>query len=173
MRSLRLGCTVLIALILAPTTGTAQDDAPPPSCSTPEYRQFDFWIGTWDVFDPQGTQVGVNTIRAIYDGCVLEERWEASGPHRGGSFNMYDAPADTWHQSWVDNGGLLLQLDGGLVDGTMVLEGSRVSPQGNRMTHRISWTELEPGRVRQLWQVSPDGGATWSVAFDGTYVRRD
>jgi hypothetical protein len=26
--------------------------------------------------------------------------------------------------------------------------------------------------VRQLWEQSSDGGATWTVAFDGTYTKR-
>jgi hypothetical protein len=40
------------------------------------------------------------------------------------------------------------------------------------MRHRITWTPLPEGRVRQFWENSRDEGKTWSVAFDGTYVRR-
>lgn len=27
-------------------------------CSTPEYRQFDFWAGSWEVYAPNGQMVG-------------------------------------------------------------------------------------------------------------------
>jgi hypothetical protein len=37
---------------------------------------------------------------------------------------------------------------------------------------RISWTRLEDGRVRQLWEATTDGGKTWTIAFDGLYKRR-
>ena len=39
----------------------------------PEYRQFDFWIGDWDVFDVDSPTTRVARIRVdrILDGCVL------------------------------------------------------------------------------------------------------
>jgi hypothetical protein len=30
----------------------------------------------------------------------------------------------------------------------------------------------DPDRVRQLWESSDDGGKSWTVAFDGLYVRK-
>ena len=39
------------------------------------------------------------------------------------------------------------------------------------MTDEIRWEPLEGGDVRQVWRSSRDGGETWSVAFDGRYVR--
>lgn len=38
--------------------------------------------------------------------------------------------------------------------------------------NRITWNPTAPGRVRQLWETSTDGGATWTVAFDGRYIKR-
>src|SRR5688572_11534423 len=54
------------------------------SCTAPEHRQFDFWIGEWDVFGgPEGDRlVGNNTIERSENGCWLVERWRgASGNH--------------------------------------------------------------------------------------------
>ena len=53
-----------------------------------------------------------------------------------------------------------------------VLEGEQpvADPKtGQRQRDRITWTPNGDGTVRQLWESSTDGGATWSVAFDGTY----
>ena len=156
--------------VAAAQTPDAADQQTP--CSAPEYRQFDFWLGDWDVFNPDGDLVGTNSIRRIYGGCALEERWQSAGQHSGASFNIYNVQRKQWHQTWVDSGGLLLQLDGSFNDGKMVLSGETMGRNGARVLNRITWESTGPGRVRQLWESSTDGGTTWSVAFDGTYVRQ-
>jgi len=157
-----------IALMGLPLSAQQQ----PAPCSTSEYRQFDFWAGSWNVFNPKGQQVGTNTIEPILGGCALRESWVGSGQGRGFSFNMYDRTTGRWHQTWVGNGGLLLLLDGGLAEDRMVLEGTTANAQGGKTLHRITWTPVAADSVRQLWETSADEGKTWSVAFDGLYVRR-
>ena len=89
----------------------APQEAP---CSGDEFHQFDFWIGEWTVTAGDRT-AGHNRITSILGGCVLLEQYEAAGSgYQGSSFNIYDRGAGEWHQSWVDNQGLLLQLRGGL-----------------------------------------------------------
>ena len=39
----------------------------------PKRRAFDFWVGAWDVFNPQGEQVGTNVIEKDLNGCMLVE----------------------------------------------------------------------------------------------------
>src|SRR5512138_297492 len=101
--------------------------APPPGpakpCATAEHRQFDFWLGEWNVVNAKGQTAGTNAITLEQDGCVLHEHWTGAKGGTGQSFNVYDATDKRWHQIWVDNSGSLLQLQGGLVDGRMVLEG--------------------------------------------------
>jgi len=66
-----------------------------------------------------------------------------------------------------------LTLTGGLVTGKMVMEQREpAAADGKIQVQRITWTPLEDGRVRQQWEVSNDGGATWKTAFDGYYARR-
>ena len=53
----------------AQTTTPAPSTPPPPACTAPEHRQFDFWVGNWDVFDPKsGKQVGESLIEKVYHG---------------------------------------------------------------------------------------------------------
>jgi hypothetical protein len=140
-------------------------------CSSEEFRQFDFWIGEWNV-TAGDRSAGRNRITSTLGGCVLLEEYTATnGGYEGKSFNIYDSTAGEWHQSWVDNRGLLLQLRGGLEDGRMVLSGERIGQEGKPVIDRITWTPNEDGTVQQTWQVSGDDGETWSTAFDGTYVR--
>ncbi len=63
------------------------------------------------------------------------------------------------------------RASGALVDGSMVLSGSRPAANGGTALHRISWTPNEDGSVRQLWETSLDDGSSWTVLFDGLYVK--
>lgn len=167
-----LAAPALIALgCVIPTPGAAQ--APPAPCESPEHRAFDFWIGSWEVFTPDGNRAGTNAITPVMGGCVLHERYDGAQGYHGESFNVYDASRGVWHQTWVDTGGLLLVLEGGIRDGAMVLEGQTRDARGAVTQHRISWSVLadDGSRVRQHWEQSTDGGETWTTGFDGEYRR--
>ncbi len=173
--------TALIALAftLVPLTPSAAEETPaspapkpPPGCTAPEHRQFDFWLGEWTVRGPAGKVVGENRLTSLHKGCVLFENWTGAGGFTGSSLNVYDAERKKWHQTWVDVGGGLLQLDGEFSDGKMVLVGkSAPDAQGVVTLQRITWTPLPDGRVRQHWETSADGGKTWTSAFDGYYTK--
>lgn len=143
----------------------------PLSCDLAEYRQFDFWIGEWDVYQPDGTLVGTNRITLILGTCVLLENWKGKSGMEGWSFNNYDRAEKKWHQNWVDSHGSRLDLVGTLVGKSMVLSGDQVGTDGTTTMNRITWEPIDANRVRQLWEQSKDGGKTWTVAFDGQYVR--
>lgn len=58
-----------------PTPATATPANRPKPCTTrPEYRQFDFWIGEWDV-QAGGNQAGTNSVQLILGDCVIFENW--------------------------------------------------------------------------------------------------
>ncbi len=142
-----------------------------PSCDSQQQRQFDFWIGDWDV-TVGGQPAGHNRIERILDGCALLENWTGAGGMSGKSLNFYDAQRAQWHQTWVDDRGGALGLDGTFTGGSMVLTGARKDAQGKPIVNRITWTALPSGQVRQLWETSTDEGKSWAVAFDGLYTRK-
>ena len=141
-------------------------------CSAPEYRQFDFWLGEWDVTTPDGKPAGRNSVTRPLGACVIQEHWKGVGGMSGESYNIYDRSTQRWHQTWVSDRGALLLLDGGLVDGNMVLQGAERTVQGKPTRDRITWTPKGPDEVHQVWEVSNDGGKSWSVQFHGVYKRR-
>ena len=158
-----------LALIGAAVAQTPPPAAPPPpACQSAEHRQFDFWLGDWEVFLPNGNKAGDNRIEAIAAGCALLENWSGRGGFSGKSLNSYDRTGKRWHQSWVDSSGSRLELAGTFADRRMVLS----SAPAAGVVQRIAWSVNEDGSVRQLWESSADGGATWTVQFDGRYVRR-
>ncbi len=142
-------------------------------CAAAEHRQFDFWVGEWEVRGPAGKVVGHNRIENAHGGCALIEHWTSVNGVTGTSVNLYDRDRGKWHQTWVDSTGGLLQLDGGLVNGAMVLAGETFDSEAPSKVARqkITWTPQPDGRVRQLWESSTDGGKTWSTAFDGLYAK--
>ncbi|MDQ6931043.1 MAG: DUF1579 domain-containing protein [Candidatus Eremiobacteraeota bacterium] len=141
-------------------------------CTAPEYRQFDFWSGNWRVTDRKTRKfVGTNDIPHVQGNCAIEEHWTSRSRIRGMSFNTYDRSTKRWHQTWVDSTGGLLELDGSLKAGSMVLSQTSAGQNGKPQLQRITWTPESDGTVRQHWVVSSDNGKTWQDAFDGIYHR--
>ena len=159
--------SILVALAAGSACAQSLPSPTAKPCESSEHRQFDFWVGHWEVFGPAGKKVGENRIEAIADGCALLEQWSGNGGVTGKSLNIYDTSDRRWHQTWVDSGGTLLILAGGLVDGSMVMR----SPESAPELQRITWMPNADGSVRQLWESSSDRGSSWTVLFDGRYVR--
>ena len=154
-----------------PALAMSQISPPSNRCANEQTRQFDFWIGDWDVFDKDGSLAGTNVISPVYGGCVLHESWKAAGM-QGQSFNRYDTARGTWHQTWVDSTGGLLIIEGVFLNGAMTLsDASLPGKKDPKKINEIAWTTLADGAVRQHWRASADGGATWTTVFDGKYVR--
>lgn len=174
----------LAAFPLAAVSLAAQQEGQPAAgdgeitaerCRAPGFRQFDFWVGRWEVRNPDGEVIGHNEIRRIGGGCGLLEDWTGSGGGAGMSINTWDPELDRWTQRWVGQGATLW-LEGALEEGPegprMVLTGTRArtTPRG-AVLDRISWTLLPGGDVLQVWEMSTDDGASWGEAFRGRYVR--
>jgi hypothetical protein len=170
LHSIALAALALALLAAAAAAQTLGRPGGPP-CNDPEHRQFDFWIGEWDVYTADGQLAGTNRVERLLGGCALQEHWKGSRGLAGTSLNAYSPSDQKWHQTWVDGNGMRLDLTGSLVDGRMVLEGDAAGA-GRMMKNRITWEKLEDGRVRQHWQVSADGGIQWTDAFVGFYVRQ-
>jgi len=140
------------------------------SCTTAEYRQFDFWVGDWDV-QVQGQPAGHNLVTLEQDGCLLVEHWKAStGGQTGTSFNYYDVRDKKWHQLYLDNSGnagAFPAMEGNLIGSKMILvTDPSVSP-----VSRWTWYVVAPGKVRQMAEQSTDGQRTWNVIWDSIYVK--
>ena len=167
----RKALVLLPAFLFLALANAQSGDAESCPCCAESYRQFAFWVGQWQVHAPArpDSLLGQNQIDILYDGCVLQEKWEsAAGPYTGTSYNWYDRGADVWQQIWIDKQGSRLHLRGGFKKGSMVLESLPGRPGP---TQRITWTSRPDGSVRQHWQQSEDGGKAWQTLFDGIYVR--
>ena len=114
-RSLTIFC---LCFLLAPLAVAQDADTPPAQpkpCSTPEYRQFDFWVGEWDVWTQRIREAGGKPARSkitlVEGGCVVQEEYTTSQGYSGRSLNWYDRADGKWHQAWIDNQGApILQI---------------------------------------------------------------
>lgn len=177
--------TLLMLLLIAPAAFAGQTAVPAPApavgppataaCSTDEQRQFDFWLGEWEVTGKAGKIVGHSRIEKTLLGCVIAEHWTSTsgaGANDGKSYNLFNNRTRRWEQFWVDARGNRLMLTGGLVDGRMVLTAVGEvadAKSGIHQRDRVSWTPNADGSVRQWWESSSDDGKTWTTTFDGLY----
>lgn len=133
-------------------------------------RQLDFWLGRWIVTNEQGDVVGKNVITATENGRVITEKWTSSQGNTGTSFNYYHPQEQQWKQTWVDGSGGVIEYAGEFKAGKMQYQGHMVSPQGQPVHSRMTFTPSGPEKVEQLIEKSDDG-KVWEVYFQGTYQR--
>lgn len=154
-------------------------------CSAPVYRQFDFWIGDWQVFK-SGTEklAGVDQIESILDGCALDQDWlqldDSFRPEGGDSRlkgrSLLSVTQDgKWRQTWVDNSGYMNTLTGGREEnGDMVLRSGPVRyPSSNggyaNVYFEWRWTPNADGTVRSWGRTKVGEDGEWNISFDNIY----
>ena len=136
----------------------------------PEFRQFDYWLGEWDVL-VGGHKVAQSSVQLILDECVIFENYSNSLGYAGKSFSLWDAASRKWEQRYVDTTGALHHWTGQLEDGTMIFYWT-YSRNGATTTQRMKYLKEGPDQVRQVIDSSTDGGKSWASSFNGLYVRR-
>jgi tetratricopeptide (TPR) repeat protein len=140
----------------------------------PQFKQFDFWVGEWDVKPTQALQapsVGASSIQRLEDGCIILENWTGAAGGTGKSMNFYNQNTHQWQQTWVSSNASILEYHGEYRDGAMRFEGETSGADGKKVRNRLTFFNLGPDRVRQLAEQSDDG-KTWTVRYDFTYLRR-
>jgi tetratricopeptide (TPR) repeat protein len=137
----------------------------------PLERAFDFWLGEWDVFDPEGTLAGTSRISSETGGRIIEENWVAANGATGKSISYVDTDGN-WKQLWVDKDGEVIELTGRVLDDGLFFEGLHTYANGYTEQIRVQYTPLADGRVKQIIEQSKDEGESWYGWFDGTYVHK-
>jgi hypothetical protein len=140
----------------------------------------DFWVGEWKVAlnTAQREPAGTDRVERASKGMAVIERWTDTGGGEGTSLFSFDPYACAWHQVWITDDPAQV---GGLKHKDLValLPGGGVRFQGaypgRRVVTVLDRTTLTPrpdGTVRQVIEVSRDGGTTWETGFDAIYARR-
>jgi Protein of unknown function (DUF1579) len=182
VRLLLLSCLCLGACVCAAqTSNNQQTPAPTRSCDLPEGKQFDFWVGEWELKWPAGqggaaagqVGTGTNVIKKILGNSIVEENFGSSMTQmKGMSFSAYDQRTGEWKQTWVDNGGSYLLFTGKFKDGVMELRSPpRVTPKG-KIINRMVYKNITGNSLDWDYQYSIDEGKTWVDAWNIHYTRK-
>ena len=162
----------LALLVASPAAAQTPPGPQPPACTAPEHRQFDFWVGRWDVY-PTGKDklAGRSLIEKLYDGCAIRENWMPIGNSGGGSLNNYVTEEGVWRQTWVDSSNARVEFEGGFNGSAMILTGfwKGANGPGQDGLVRMTYTREPGGAVRQRGELSKDQGKSWAPFFDFTY----
>ncbi|HMH22031.1 MAG TPA: tetratricopeptide repeat protein [Puia sp.] len=148
-------------------------------CSADEKaRQFDFWIGEWDVYNQAKLLSGHSLIQRISGGCAILENYTTAHTYEGKSINYYEGSIGKWEQVWVGSGGIRdpakdIQhfVNGEYRDGAMRFT-FETTVNGQKATGNFIFYNLGPDKVRQYQETSVDGGKTYQLGYDLTYIRR-
>lgn len=143
-----------------------------PCIYSAEARQFDFWVGEWDVFNLAGQKAGTSVIQSFANGCGVMENWTSTIGSDGKSINYYDSTTGKWYQSWIGSTGGALRYAGNYGDGAMRFLGETVAADGKKTLHKLTFFNVDASTVRQFAESSVDDGKTWTVTYDFKYVRR-
>jgi len=174
---------IIVAIVMAGAgsgLALAQQTPPPPAnqqpnygCPGPEYQQFKFWLGEWNVTTTQGgNQAGQNKIELLDAGCVILENWTSASGGSGHSLNVYDQADGKWHQTWIDATGDQVHYIGSWVNGKMeFLSHDVATPQKQNVILTMTFEPRADGAIRQSGTMSTDGGKTSTPSFDLVYTR--
>ena len=171
---------VALPLVIA-VSGPALSDAAPTACAAPEARQFDFWLGKWEIQQKirqrDGTWLSLparTSVASVLDGCALLERWEgdvkfywegmeAVERMEGLSVRSYDPEAGQWCIHWMDSRHPRFgpPFCGRFAEGRGDFHQKRTTPAGVREM-RIRFSERGGDTV--LWELATGGEAESSWA---------
>jgi hypothetical protein len=135
-------------------------------------RQFDFWLGEWEVFNLQGQKVGTSVIQQVADGCGLLENWAGALGGAGKSINFFDTTTGKWHQYWIGADAVPLRYSGTFSDNAMRFTTDPSTGKDASTIGRLTFFRLDENTVRQFSEQSTDNGKTWTTEYDFKYVRR-
>ena len=143
--------------------------------NTPEFHQFDFWVGEWNVFNPQNQIAGESRIEKILKGCIILENWTGRTGFEGKSFNHYDAKKNKWYQYWINENSEVINFEGEYSDKdkAIIFYSSDHAKDENPFIRRLTFFNIDENTVRQFSQQSKDNGKTWTVEYDFKYVRKN
>ncbi len=135
-------------------------------------REFDFWIGEWNVYTTFGNKAGESKIEKILNQCVILENWKNTAGRQGKSFNIINSNTGDWEQTWVDDSGNTTEFKKGKYENNVLSFLAEGKDQKNQIQHqRLTFYKNDDGTVRQLGEISGNG-TDWQISYDLLYKKK-
>jgi len=167
---------MLLCCLTAATLAHAQiDHAVAPAFTGESARQFDFWLGAWDVNlrvqQPDASWQDKIKAKAhifrILDGKAILELWD-SEPIKGFSLRYFDPGQAKW-VLWLKwpgpNRSSNSALTGAFRHGRGEFFSAFKNSDGEDVLSRYTFCDIAPNRLRWDDAYSKDGGKTWSNSW--------
>lgn len=171
-----LGPLLLTALLIPGSAAAA--------CSSPQARQFDFWLGKWDIqqkiLQSDGTWLELpahNSVTSVMDGCALLERWRGKVKFfwegmqhvesmEALSVRAYDPKSQTWRIHWMSSRTPTFgePFEGNFHEKHGEFFSTRQGPRGKQLS-RIVFSDIRKRSVHWELAISNDDGATWTQVW--------
>jgi len=141
----------------------------PPACASTEDRQFDFWVGEWDVMGTgHRALVAESTITLADEDCIVMENWRPFGGGHAHSISVYDHANHHWRQYYAGAGIAPAEYTGTLdPDGVLRFDIDASSPR-----KRMNYQRIDANTVRQWGEQYDESSHAWSTTWDLAYRRR-
>lgn len=147
-------------------------EMPQQPCGQPEASQFDFWLGDWEL-TWNDTIKGSNLITKNMNGCVIHEHFNSpTDGFSGMSWSVFNPGKNKWEQTWVDNSGGYLNLEGAFSNGQMELSTEQTSPKGEKVLFKMVYYNIKQNEFDWEWKSSKDNGLSFEVLWKIHYQRK-
>ena len=183
--------TGAVVLVLGALAGSApaQEQFPATDvCPDERSRQFDFWLGDWDVRnlhrqpgsdDPRwySTGTSVSRVEPVIGGCALVEQWygELSFDRiRGASLRAFNPTADEWDIVilWPSpDRPTFGTLEGEFRHGRGEFFTEGVDQHDRQLLTRFTFADIRPDMLRWDAAQSGDSGITWRTTWIMEFTR--
>jgi hypothetical protein len=182
---MQLTALLVVLTQVIPMTASAQQTRMP--CQDPASRQFDFWLGEWNVVNHQrraeGTPWGItgsatDRVYPVAGGCGIVEHWRgtaAQGLVLGYSLRAWNPGKNQWdlvllwpqpdQPRFVTLAG---QFHGSRGDFLRTI----TDTAGNEIRTRFTFSEITDTSLRWNNGTSRDGGRTWPATWIMEFTRR-
>lgn len=163
---------LLFAVLLFTLTNIQSQNNRKVPCSTKEYKQFNFWIGNWNVYNIKNQLIGTNKVVKMPNACAIQENWSStSGASKGTSYNYYNTKDKSWNQLWIDNAGGSLVLKGGYKNNQMIMKSSLLQGKKGKYYNKLTFTKKNDGSIIQVWELIDANNKVLKELFRGIYKK--
>lgn len=169
---MRLWSLVLCQVAACGVSAVAADKVPAPCNSLDDYRQQDYALGEWEIFENGHKSADAQLVKDL-SGCAIRLTWTPAGPSepRGLGLFTYSQALGRWTYLWVTDGGQTSYSTGELRhpdDMQYVTE--HPLRGGGRRIRKWGLSLQADGTLREL-SMGSDNGHDWSVEFDLVWRR--
>lgn len=138
---------------------------------------FDFWEGKWEASwkEGEGEGKGINELKWIYGGKVLQENFQIhegqSKGFVGGSLSVFQPQTNTWRQAWADAQGGYYDFIGDFDGDKRIFKTHPREVNGSMIIQRMVFYDVKADSFTWDWELSQDGGESWSLNWRISYTR--